>query len=43
MGGSNVSFSADTNQTINNSNTTQALISSGPSVDLQDQMTAGLT
>ena len=43
MGGSNVSFSADTNQTINNSNTTQALISNGPSVDLQDQMTAGLT
>ena len=43
MGGSNVSFSADTNQTINTSNTTQALISSGPSVDLQDQMTSGLT
>ena len=43
MGGSNVTFSADTNQTISNSNTTNALISSGPAVDLQDQMLGGLT
>jgi len=38
MGGSNIAFSADTNQTINNTSNTNALISSGPAVDLQDQM-----
>ena len=43
MGGSNVSFSADTNTNISNSNTTNALISNGPAVDLQDQMLGGLT
>ena len=37
MGGS-VAISADTNQTINNNMTTNALIASGPAVDLQDQM-----
>ena len=35
---SNVVISNDSNQTINNRNTTNALISSGPAVDLQDQM-----
>ena len=43
MGGSSVAFSADTNQTINNNNNTNALISSGPAVDLQDQMLASGT
>ena len=43
MGGSNVSFSADTNTNISNSNTNNALISNGPAVDLQDQMLGGLT
>ena len=38
MGGSNIAFSADTNQTINNTSNTNALISNGPAVDLQDQM-----
>ena len=40
MGGSSIAFSADTNQTINNNSSTNALISSGPAVDLQDQMLA---
>lgn len=43
MGGSSIAFSADTNQTINNNSSTNALISSGPAVDLQDQMLASGT
>lgn len=43
MGGSSIAFSADTNQTINNTSNTNALISSGPAVDLQDQMLASGT
>ena len=35
---SNVVISPTNNQTISNSNTTNALISNGPAVDLQDQM-----
>tara|TARA_B100000085_G_scaffold283141_1_gene313094 strand:+ start:929 stop:2593 length:1665 start_codon:yes stop_codon:yes gene_type:complete len=42
MGGSNISFSADTNTNISNSNTNAALIANGPAVDLQDQMLKGL-